>query len=92
MKRYSDSDVDRLIEELTEAAEEAILKAAAEAAKAAMLAGVEREAEAIRNAKRWKQEAERLQRERTKNCMIAGILGLFGGFAFGTVMQTTNNK
>jgi hypothetical protein len=41
---YTDSEIDLLIDDLSEAAKEAIEKAAAEAAKAAALAALEREA------------------------------------------------
>jgi hypothetical protein len=89
--------VDTLIEELTEAALEAIEQAAAEAAKAMALSMLEREAVAMREATiqqaealRWKLEAERqmkavkeAKRVGKKNAIIAGAVCLFGGFVLG---------
>jgi malonyl CoA-acyl carrier protein transacylase len=83
MKRYSGSEVDKLIDELSEAAEEAIEQAAAEAAKAAVLAGLEREAEALREAQRWKNEAERLKQAQTKNYVLTGVISFLGGLFVG---------
>ena len=52
MRFYSDSEVNCLIDEISEAAYEAIEKAAGEAARAAFLVSVEREAAALREAQR----------------------------------------
>ena len=89
-KRYSDSEVDLLIEDLTGAAIEAIEKAAAEAAKAAALASIEREAvllqekaAAVREAQRWRIEAETVRKDMRKAGLIAGIIGLLGGLTLG---------
>jgi hypothetical protein len=57
---YSEYEVDTLIEDLTEAAVEAIEQAAGEAAKAAALASLEREAAAVREARRRQEENRRL--------------------------------
>jgi len=89
--------VDNLIEELTEAALEAIEQAAAEAAKAMALSMLEREAVAMREATiqqaealRWQLEAERqmkavkdTKRAGIKNAFIAGAVCLLSGFAIG---------
>jgi len=89
--------VDTLIEELTEAALEAIEQAAAEAAKAMALTMLEREAAAMREATlqqaealRWRLEAElqlkavkEAKRAGIKNAIIAGAVCLFGGLAVG---------
>jgi hypothetical protein len=89
--------VDILIEELTEAALEAIEQAAAEAAKAMALSMLEREAAAMREATlqqaeaiRWRLEAERqmkavkeAKRLGIKNAVIAGAVCFFGGLAVG---------
>ena len=97
IKRYSDYEVDTLIEELTEAALEAIEQAAAEAAKAMALTMLEREAAAMREATlqqaealRWRLEAElqlkavkEAKRAGIKNAIIAGAVCLFGGLAVG---------
>jgi hypothetical protein len=79
-----------LIEDLSTAAEEAIERAAAEAAKAAALASLEREAAAIREAAqrqaeavRWQSEAAAAKRNGIKNAVIAGVVCFLGGFAIG---------
>ena len=59
MRYYSGSDIDLLIEEIREAAYETIELAAGEAAKAALLESVEREAAALREASGWRMEAPR---------------------------------
>jgi malonyl CoA-acyl carrier protein transacylase len=89
-KLFSEYEVDTLIEDLTVAAEEAIEKAAAEAAKAAALASLEREAAAIREAAqqqseavRWRKEAETAKRNGIKNAVIAGVVCFLGGLAVG---------
>ena len=90
MKRYSDLEVDLLIDDLTEAALEAIEQAAGEAAKAAVLAMLEREAIALREAQRWKLEAEnnlieitQIKKAGRKNTIIGVLLGIFGGLVVG---------
>jgi len=90
MKRYSDSEIDCLIDDISEIAIEAIEQAAAEAAKAAALAAVEREAAALRDAERWRREAENNLQEITqarkagrKNTVIAALIGILGGLAVG---------
>ena len=89
--------MDTLIEELTEAALEAIEQAAAEAAKALALSMLEREAAAIREATlqqaeaiRWRLEAElqlkavkEAKRAGIKNAIIAGAACLLGGLVIG---------
>ena len=94
---YSEYEIDLLIDALTEAAHEEIQKAAAEAAKEAVLSVIEREAAAMREATlqqaealRWRLEAERqmkavkeTKRAGIKNAIIAGAVCLFGGLAVG---------
>ena len=89
--------MDWLIEEISLAAYEAIEKAAAEAAKAAALAGLEREAAMLRevtlhqaDAQYWRFQAEinlaaitEAKRTGRKNAVIAGAVCLIGGFVFG---------
>jgi len=89
-KRYSDFEIDLLIDDLTGAAIEAIERAAAEAAKAAALASIEREAAllqekaaAMREAQRWRMEAETIRKDMSKAGLIAGIVGLLGGLTLG---------
>ena len=90
MKRWSDLEVDLLIEDLSEAAIEAIERAAAEAAKAAALAAVEREAAAMREATKWRTEAYAyldeiagMNRAHFKNAVITGVICLLSGMAVG---------
>jgi hypothetical protein len=97
MRLYSDSELDLLIDEISEAALEAIEKAAGEAAKAAVLSMVEREAAAVREAARQQAETRRWQVEAdlrlhaiseakktgVKNAIIAGGICLLGGLALG---------
>ena len=91
---YSDSEVDSLIEDISIAAKEAIEKAAAEAAKAAALASVEREAQLLhekiaanRETQRWKSEAETAKKDMRKACVMTMVIGLLGGIAIGIGMQ-----
>jgi hypothetical protein len=72
-----------LIEELTEAALEAIEQAAGEAAKAATLASLEREEAALREAQRLKQEMEMLKQAQPKNYVLTGVICFLGGLAVG---------
>jgi len=97
MKLYSDSEVDLLIEEISTAAFKAIEMAAAEAAKAAALAALEREASMLKevsghqvNAQFWQQQAEanllavsEAKKKGEKNTLIAALIGIFGGIALG---------
>ena len=89
-KRYNDYEVNILIEDLTEAALEAIEQTAAEAAKAAALAAIEREAEALqaqaalrREVELWKGEAAAAKKNGAKNTFIAALCGILGGLAIG---------
>jgi hypothetical protein len=82
-KRYSESEVDTLIEDLTGAAHEAIEQAAAEAARAAVMASLEREATAIREAQRLQGENSSLKQSRVKTAVITGVICFFGGLAIG---------
>jgi hypothetical protein len=75
--------VDTLIDDISEAAKEAIEQAAAEAAKAAALASLEREAAAIREAQRLQGENSRLRQSRVKTAVVTGVICFFGGLAIG---------
>jgi hypothetical protein len=75
--------VDTLIEDLTAAAHEAVEQAAAEAAKAAALASLEREARAMAEAQRLQGENSRLKQSRVKTAVVTGLICFFGGLAFG---------
>jgi len=94
---YSEYEIDLLIDALTEAAHEEIQKAAAEAAKEAVLSVIEREAAAMGEATlqqaealRWRLEAEKqmkavkeAKKVGIKNAVIAGAVCLFGGLVIG---------
>jgi hypothetical protein len=82
-RRFSEFEVDTLIEDMTAAAVEAIEQAAGEAAKAAALASLEREAAAIREARRLQGENSRLQQSRMKTAIATGVVCFFGGLAIG---------
>jgi hypothetical protein len=90
MRLYSDLEVDLLIDAISEAALEAIEQAAGEAAKAAMLAGIEREAAALHEAQRWRVQADinamaitEEKKAGVKNAIIAGAICLVSGFFVG---------
>jgi len=91
---YSDLEVDLLIDSISEIAIEAIEQAAAEAARAAVLAALEREAALLREAERWRREAEQYQltlrqtqRNGWRNITIAGLSCLVGGFVLGFAIR-----
>jgi hypothetical protein len=75
--------VDVLIEDLTMAAVEAIEQAAGEAARAAALASLEREAAAVREARRLQEENRRLQQSRVKTAIVTGVACFLGDLAIG---------
>jgi anti-sigma factor RsiW len=84
------AQLDLLIEELTEAALKAIEIAASEAARAAILASLERETAALREAQRWRLEAETQQlavsqaiNAGRKNTVLAALIGVLGGLLVG---------
>jgi hypothetical protein len=83
MRQFSEYEVDTLIEELTQAAEAAIERAAAEAAKAAALAGLEREAALVREAQRWEGEYREGRSRGIRNTVITGVVCLLSGLAIG---------
>jgi hypothetical protein len=80
---YNEFEVDTLIEDLTTAAEEAIERAAGEAAKAAALASLEREAAAVREAQHWQVEYRNAKKAGVKTAVITGVICLLGGLAVG---------
>jgi len=82
-----------LIDEVSKAAYEAIEQAAAEAARAAMLASIEREAlllrekaEAMSEVKRWKNEMETVKQTRIRTTFIAGLICFVCGFTTGVIL------
>jgi anti-sigma factor RsiW len=76
-------EVKELIEELSEAAESAIEQAAAESARAAMVAFLDREAAAIREARRWQGEYEAAKKAGIRTAVIAGAVCFLVGLAAG---------
>ena len=94
---YTDSEIDLLIDDLSVAALEAIEKAAGEAARAAFLASLEREAAALQEASQQQREAERwrveannnllaireAKRTGVKNTVLGVVIGILGGLAIG---------
>jgi hypothetical protein len=76
-------EVDTLIEDLTGAAHEAIERAAAEAARAAALASLDRERVAMAEAQRLHSKNNRLRQSRVKTAVVTGVICFFGGLAVG---------
>jgi hypothetical protein len=83
MRQYSELEVDTLIEDLTGAAHEAVEQAAAEAARAAALASLDREMAAMVEAQRLQSENSRLKQSRVKTAVVTGVICFFGGLAIG---------
>jgi len=90
MKRYSDLEVDLLIDAISEAALEAIEQAAGEAAKAAVLSMVEREAALLQAQASLQKDVDTLKSEMSlakkngvKNAVIAGLISFVIGLATG---------
>jgi len=90
--------VEVLIDDLTEAALEAIDQAAAEAARAAILSMIEREAAALRETEMWRLTAEANLQALTaarsdgrKNAVIAGLVCFLGGLVAGFCGSLANN-
>jgi hypothetical protein len=80
--------VDTLIEDLTTAAHEAIEQAAAEAARAAALASLDREMAAMAEAQRLHDENSRLKQSRVKTAIITGVICFFGGALITCVLAS----
>jgi len=85
-KFYTDLEVELLINEISEAALEAIEQAAGEAAKAATLASIEREAEVLHEAQRWRLEAEAVKNSKIKTAVLTGIITFLSGFTTGIIL------
>jgi hypothetical protein len=83
MKRYSDLEIDLLIEDLTTAAGEAIEKAAAEAAKAATMASLDREAAVLAEITKLRNELQIAREKGLRNIVISGTVFFIGGLAVG---------
>ena len=83
---YSEYELIRLIDELTEAAYEAIDMAAAEATRAAVIASIEREMAAMREAERWRIVAAAEKQSKVRTAIITGVICFLTGFATGTLI------
>ena len=86
MKFWSDLEVELLIDEISEAALEAIEQAAGEAARAAVLAVLEREAAALRQAQQLRIEAEQMRKTGVRNAVITGLVCFVGGLVTGVLI------
>jgi len=89
---YTDLEIDLLIDDLTAAALEAIEQAAGEAARAAFLQSLEREAEIIRENQRLRNEAEILKNVGIRNNVLIGVICFVGGLAVGITGTILINK
>jgi hypothetical protein len=83
MEFYSEGEVKAIVDEISVAAEKAIERAAGEAAKAAVLASLEREITAISLAQGWQNEYLAAKRKGVKTAIITGVICFFGGLAVG---------
>jgi len=86
MKFWSDLEVELLIDEISEAALEAIEQAAGEAARAAVLSMLEREAAALRQAQMLRIEAEQMRKTGVRNAVITGLVCFVGGLVIGVLI------
>jgi len=84
---YSDLEVNQLIDEVSQAALDAIEQAAGEASKAAVLASIEREAAALREAQQWRTQAELAKKTGIKSAVITGVICLLSGCAAGIIIM-----
>jgi hypothetical protein len=89
-KYYSDLEVETLIDEISQAALEAIEQSAGEAAKAAVLENLEREASILRDVQKWQTEAEKAKRTKIKTAVITGLLCFISGFTTGIILMGVN--
>jgi len=76
-----------LIDDLTEAAREAIENAAAEAARAAFLESIEREAAVLHEIYALRMEMEMTRRTGYRNIIISGLLCFAGGMVAGLLIS-----
>jgi hypothetical protein len=70
--------------ELSEAAENAIQQAAAEAARAEALASLDRETAALAEARQWEGEYRAARKKGVKAAVVTGVICFFAGCALGT--------
>jgi hypothetical protein len=89
-KYYSELEVETLIDEISQAALEAIEQSAGEAAKAAVLANLEREASILRDVQIWQTEAEKAKKAKLKTAFFTGIICFLSGFTTGMILMGVN--
>jgi hypothetical protein len=75
---------------LTAVAREAIEQAAAEGARAAVLASLEREAVAILEAQTLLEENGVLRKGRVKTAVVTGVICFLGGLAIGSLITSVH--
>ena len=83
---YNEYELIKLIDELTEAAYEAIDMAAAEAARAAVIASIEREMAALQEMQKWRNEAAALKQSKIKTAIITGLICFLTGLTTGSII------
>ena len=83
---YNEYELIKLIDELTEAAYEAIDMAAAEATRAAVIASIEREAAALQEMQKWRNEAAALKQSKIKTAIITGLICFLTGLTTGSII------
>jgi hypothetical protein len=81
------AELDLLIDEISQAALEAIEQAAGEAAKAATLASIEREATMLRDVQYWQMETRNAKQAKLKTAVITGIIAFLAGFTTGIFLR-----
>jgi predicted transcriptional regulator len=82
-RQWSELEVDALIDDLTQAAHEAIEQAAGEAAKAATIAALENQAKALAEIARLQKEKNETRKNTIKNLIITGLSCFFAGALSG---------
>jgi predicted transcriptional regulator len=82
-RQWSELEVNALIDDLTQAAHEAIEQAAGEAAKAAAIAALENQAKALAEIARLQKEKSETRKNNIKNLIITGLSCFVAGTLFG---------
>jgi predicted transcriptional regulator len=82
-RQWSELEVDALIDDLTEAAHDAIEQAAGEAAKAATIAALENQAKALAEIARLQKEQNETKKNNIGNLIITGLSCFVAGAMVG---------